>query len=186
MLPPDLLEPERARKIARSEYDRLVEIGLFGDERVELLHGVIVSMSPNDPPHASPIEMLTELLVPALVGRARVRVQLPLVAADESEPEPDVAVVPIASHAEKHPDRALLVIEVADTSLKKDRLVKGPLYALSGCREYWIVNVAGRSIEVHRGPTADGWTSITRHVAGDTIRPEAFPDLPIAVADVFR
>src|ERR1043165_617725 len=103
----------------------MAEIGLFDDERVELVRGVIIAMSPIYPPHASPVDRLTEILVRALAGRARVRIQQPLLATDESEPEPDVAVVPLGDYTATHPDRALLVIEVADSSLRKDRLLKG-------------------------------------------------------------
>src|SRR6266550_155246 len=131
MLDPAFLAPEAPRRLRRSEYDELVASGAFEDERVELLRGVIVSMSPNNPPHASPVQLLGQLLIPALLGRATVRIQLPIVAVDESEPEPDVAIVPLGDHARAHPDRAMLIIEVAESSLRKDRLVKGPLYAAS-------------------------------------------------------
>jgi Uma2 family endonuclease len=186
MLDPALLTPEAPRPLRRSEYDELVALGWFGEERVELLRGVIVSMSPIDPPHSSAVELLTELLVPALVGRAKVRIQLPLVAVDDSEPQPDVAVVPTGDHSKAHPDRALLVIEVADSSLRKDRLVKGPLYAASGFQEYWLLNVQDRTVEVHRGPVGDGWTSITRHTADEVLSLVAFPDVKVRVGDVLR
>lgn len=182
----DLIAPEKPRRFTRAEYDQMVAMGLFGDERLELLQGVIIAMSPNDPPHASPVQKLTELLVLALSGRASVRVQLPLIAVDESEPEPDIAVVPCGDYDEAHPAQALLVIEVADSSLRKDRYVKGPLYAASGFREYWLVNVAARQVEVHRGPSGDGWSSITRHERGETLHPEAFPDLGLAIASFLR
>jgi len=182
----DLIAPEKPRRLRRAEYDALVAAGVFQDERVELLEGVVVSMSPNDPPHASPVELLTAILVPALAGRARVRIQLPIVAADESEPEPDVAVVPAADYSREHPASAFLVVEVADSSLRKDRLVKGPLYARSGFQEYWVVNVRAKAIEVHRGPSADGWASITRHGKGEALHPVAFPDVAVAVDAVVK
>jgi Uma2 family endonuclease len=129
---------------------------------------------------------LTDILVPALSGRARVRIQLPLVAADESEPEPDVAIVPIADYSQQHPDTAHLVIEVADSSLRKDRLVKGPLYAASRFREYWVVNVRENVFEVHRGPSGDTWASVTRHGQEEVLHPEAFPDVSVAVDSILR
>ena len=146
MLRPDLILPEKPRPLKRSEYDRLVAMGAFADERIELLYGTLVAMSPQDPGHTSPIGVLNMLLVPALVGRALVRVQSPLIACDESEPEPDVAVVPLGSYRTAHPDRAQLVIEVALSSMKKDRLVKAPLYASSGFEEYWLVDVAAGAV----------------------------------------
>lgn len=182
----ELILPERPRRIARAEYDRMVEMGLFEGERVELLHGVIIAMSPIAPGHASPVDRLTEILVPRLLGRARVRIQQPFIAADESEPEPDVAVVPLGDYSTAHPDRAHLVIEVADSSLRKDRHVKGPLYAISSVDEYWLVNVAAKTVDVHRAPSADGWGQVTRHDRQGTIAPLAFPDVTVAVADLFR
>lgn len=183
----ELIEPEQPRRIKRSEFDRMVAMGFFESERVELLHGVIFAVTPpNDPSHASPLQLLGEILVLGIARRATVRIQLPLVAADESEPEPDIAIVPRGDYNEAHPDRAHLVVEVADSSLRKDRLVKGPLYAASGVEEYWVVNVAARVLEVHRYPRGDGWASVTRHGREDVIHPLAFPDLAIPVADVLR
>jgi Uma2 family endonuclease len=186
VLDADLIAPERPRRLTRLQYDAIVAAGLFEGERVELLEGVIVSMSPNDPAHASPVQLLTQILVPPLLGRATVRVQLPLVAADESEPEPDLAVVPLADYAREHPAAALLVIEVADSSIRKDRLVKGPLYARSGFGEYWLVNVRMKTVEVHRTPSLDGWASITRHEVGETLYPEAFPDVAVEISAFLR
>ena len=132
------------------------------------------------------MQSLTQILVPPLVGRAAVRVQLPIVAADESEPEPDVAVVPLGDYSREHPATAFLVIEVADSSIRKDRLVKAPLYAKSRFGEYWLFDVRTRSVEVHRGASPDGWASVTRHGAGEILVPEAFPDVAVAVNDVLR
>jgi Uma2 family endonuclease len=185
VLEPSLILPEKPRPLKRTEYDRLVAMGAFENERVELLYGTLVAMSPQDPRHTSPIGQLTMLLAPALVGRALVRVQAPIVAADESEPEPDLAVVPLGDYRSAHPDRAHLVIEVAVSSAKKDRLVKAPLYARSGFDEYWLVDVAAGRIEVYRGPSADGYRLISEHGAGETIHIEAFPNVAIRVDDVF-
>ncbi len=181
-----LLAPETPRRISRELYDRMVSLGLLDEARVELLHGAIIQMSPNDPCHASPVDELNAILAVALVGRGRVRIQQPFLAADESEPEPDVAVVPLGDYHLVHPDRALLVIEIASSSLRKDRLIKAPLYAVSNVHEYWIVNVGERVVEVHRGATAGGWASITRHEHEETIAPDAFPDVAIRIADVLR
>src|SRR5689334_2995450 len=105
MLEPSLILPEKPRPLKRSEYDRLVSMGAFEGERVELLHGTLVAMSPQDPGHTSPIGQLNMLLVPLLLTRALVRVQSPIVAEDESEPEPDVAIVPLGDYRHAHPDR---------------------------------------------------------------------------------
>jgi Uma2 family endonuclease len=185
MIDASLLLPERPRPLKRAEYDRLVALGAFEDERIELLHGVLVDMSPNDPGHVSPIDRLNMILAPALLGRAIVRVQSPIVAHDESEPEPDVAVVPLGDYRQQHPAFALLVIEVALSSLNKDRKVKAPLYAATGFPEYWIVNVAEKAIEVHLAPRGGIYSRVTRHTAGDVLRPEALPDVAVKVTDVF-
>jgi Uma2 family endonuclease len=185
MLDASLLLPERPRPLKRTEYDRLVALGAFEDERIELLHGVLVDMSPNDPLHVSPIDRLNMILTPALLGRAIVRIQSPIVAHDESEPEPDVVVVPLGDYRKEHPASALLVIEVALSSLNKDRKVKAPLYAASGFPEYWIVNVAETAIEVHRTPSDGRYAGVTRHSIGEVLRPEAFPDVTVNVAEVF-
>lgn len=182
----ELISPEKPRRITRAEYDRMVEVGLFEGERVELLHGVIIAMSPIEPSHASPIDLLNELLVPRLLGRARVRIQQPIRAGDDSEPEPDVAVVPLADYSAAHPAAAHLVIEVADSSLRKDRYVKGPLYAASGFEEYWLVNVAAKTVDVHRRPSSDGWGEVTRHERDEVIAPAAFPDVQLRIADFLR
>ena len=177
------LSPERPRPLRRREYDRLVALGLFGDERVELLRGSLIEMSPADPPHAEAITRLDDALS-ALRGRARVRVQQPFAASDDSEPEPDVAVVPSGDYSEGHPDRAYLLVEVADPSLPKDRQLKAPVYAESGVQEYWIVNLVERVVEVHRDPAAGAWRSVTRHALGATLEPQAFPGLSLRVDDL--
>ena len=161
----------------------MVEAGVFDGQRVELLHGVIIDMSPIDPSHASPVDLLNEILTYALRGTARVRIQHPLVAADDSEPEPDVAVVPLGDYARAHPDRAYLVIEVSGSSLRKDRTVKAPLYAASGVDEYWFVNLAKKTVDVYRGAGEDGWSSITRHGRDEVLAPLAFPDVLVRIAD---
>lgn len=185
MLEPHLIEPEVSRPLKRSEYDRLVAMGAFEGERVELLYGTLVAMSPQDPAHTSPIGRLNMVLAPALAGRAIVRVQCPLVACDESEPEPDVAVVPLGDYRSAHPSVADLVIEVALSSLKKDRLVKAPLYARSGFLEYWLVDVGATCIEVYRRPSSDGYQDHISVGLGDKVAIEAFPDVVVGVADVF-
>jgi Uma2 family endonuclease len=176
----------RPRRLTRAEYHRLAEVGLFrDDERVELIHGTVVEMAPIGPPHANVVDILTELLVIKLAGRAKVRIQQPLLGWDESEPEPDVAVVPARSYAERHPDEAFLVIEVAESSLDYDRATKAPLYARSGVQEYWIVDVSGRAVIVHREASPEGYATVTRMAEGESVSPSRFPDLQVAIATLF-
>ncbi|TMQ17727.1 MAG: Uma2 family endonuclease [Deltaproteobacteria bacterium] len=115
------IAPEMVRSIKRAEYDRMVELGMFDDERVELLGGLLVKMSPQHAPHASTVQKLNELLMPQVQRRFTVRIQSPLALSDDTEPEPDVAVVPLGDYELEHPTTALLIIEVSDTTLNKDR-----------------------------------------------------------------
>ena len=133
----------------------MIEAGFFRDERVELIQGVVVEESPQNAPHAYAIQVLNRLLMPRLVARADVRVQLPFAPGTHSLPEPDLAVVAIGDYKAAHPSAAILIIEVADASLKFDRQEKAELYARAGVPEYWVVNLADRVIERHTEP-ADG------------------------------
>lgn len=176
-------EPGLVRPLKRSEYDRLIELGVFDDERVELIQGVLVKMSPQEAPHASTVQKLTKLLMARLQERGSVRSQLPLALSDDTEPEPDVAVVPLGDYETEHPHTALLIIEVADSSLKKDR-GKAAVYASAGIVEYWIVNLGARTVEVYTSPEGDRYAEVRTLRTGDTLRPQTLPDLAIAVAEI--
>lgn len=178
--------PEGIRPLRRAEYDKLVDLGAFEDERIELLDGVLVPMSPIGPPHSSAVQKLTELLILALTGRASVRPQLPFAASDLSEPEPDLMVAPRSDYDTAHPDEALLLIEVAESSLKKDRGVKKRIYAERGVPEYWIVNLVDRCIEVYTEPAAGGYRTIRSYERGESIRLVRFPDVEVRVSDVLK
>jgi Uma2 family endonuclease len=176
---------ERQRALRRHEYERMIDAGLFRDERIELIRGVIVEMSPQNMPHSGAIQLLTRLLVPPLIGRSDVRVQLPFAAGDDSLPEPDLALVEPMYFGKAHPDRAFLIIEVADASLKFDRQEKAELYATAGVPEYWIVNLGEKMIERNSEPGAGAYTRVTPFRTGDTLAPIAFPDVAIAVGAIF-
>jgi len=186
MIDPTLWASERIRPLKRSEYDRLVQLGCFEDEKIELLDGMLVAMTPQGSGHSHAIRLLTELFMRGVGNRASVQCQLPLGASDDSEPEPDIAVVPRQEYFDDHPTRAHLIVEVADTSLRKDRLLKGALYARVGIPEYWIVNVPERVVEVYRSPRDGEYRSVTTHGTEELIHPLAFTDVNIAVADLFR
>jgi Uma2 family endonuclease len=172
------------RPLRRREYDRLVELGLFEDERLELLRGTLVAMSPQGPPHADVVERLATRLVTGLAGRARVRSHSPLAVSDDSEPEPDIAVVPDGDYSTEHPSHALLVVEVADSSLRKDRQMKADLYAEAAVPDYWIVNLNQSAIEVHRDPSDGHYAAVTTYRRGQTLRLAAFPDIELEVDDI--
>lgn len=176
-------EPELFRPLKRSEYDRLVELGVFDDERVELIQGVLVKIPPQEAPHASTVQRLNELLMERRQGRFTLRIQLPLALSEDTEPEPDVAAVPLGGYATEHPHTALLIIEVADSTLKKDR-GKAAVYASAGIAEYWIVNLGARSVEAYSSPEGDRYAEVRTLRTGDTLRPRALPDVSIAVAEI--
>ena len=186
VLDPAELQPDEPRLIRRSEYERMVELGWFEDERVELIYGVIVKMSPHGPEHDAPLSRLTELLVQGLIGRARVRVQSAFAASDGSEPEPDLAVVPPGEYDDAHPSAAWLIVEVAKSSLAKDRGPKARLYAESGVPEYWVVNLVDGLIEVHTEQRDGLYRRVIRHGRGDVVRCDRFPELEIPVGAVLK
>ncbi len=179
------IAPDRPRPLHRDEYAALVDQGRFEDEHVELLEGVIVEMSPQGNEHSYAITQLTELLVVALQGRAKVRPQCSFVAGETSQPEPDIAVVPIPRD-HTHPREALLLVEVAQTSLAKDRGIKARLYAAAGVPEYWVVDLQAKAIEVRTQPTEGGYAQCRAARIGECIRLVAFPDVAIRVADVLE
>ena len=171
------------------QYFRLVEDGVLGpDDRVELLEGVVVAMAPHDTPHASGISRVTRALMTGIGDRAVVRVQVSFIAGLYSVPEPDAAVVPgrIEDYDDAHPRTALLVVEVADSSLKQDRLTKAMIYAAAGVPEYWIVNIPGQQVEVHRDPdpAARRYRTVTMVRRGGRIELVSFPDTSVAADDL--
>jgi Uma2 family endonuclease len=96
-------------------------------------------------------------------------VQLPLVAGEYSEPEPDIAVVPADEPRDRHPERALLVIEVADSTLRLDLIRKARIYAQTGVPVYWVIDVNRHVVHVHTDPTEEGYSSVVEHAGGDTL-----------------
>jgi Uma2 family endonuclease len=180
------LAPEHFRPLRRVEYDQLVALGTFEGEHIELIAGELRRMSPIGPPHSSTVDRLTELLVLALVGRARVRVQGSFAAGELSEPEPDLCVLPLGDYDAAHPQVAHLIIEVSDSSLSYDRGQKAQLYAECRVPEYWVINLVERVVEVHRLPQAGGYQQVSICPKGSRLRLLAFPDVELAVDDFLR
>ncbi len=178
----------RAHRWTLEEYERLAEHGGFHpDLRVELLDGEVVDkMSPQGTPHATAVRAVETTLREAFGPEADVRTQLPFTLADGSEPEPDVAVVPgtFRDYRRAHPREALLVVEVADSTLALDRTRKQALYAKAGVPEYWIVNVPDACLEVYRGPSGEAYR--TKQTLGPeaTVAPLARPEATIAVEEL--
>src|SRR2546425_3214062 len=141
----------RSRRWTRAEYDRLIGLGvLHEDERVELVGGDLVCKEPQAARHASAVLLVVEALRRSFGPGWQVRVQMPIAFGDDSEPEPDVAVVRggPGDFFDDHPSEAALVVEVALSSLDFDRGPKASLYARGRVPDYWIVDVDGRRLEV--------------------------------------
>jgi Uma2 family endonuclease len=186
LLDQSLIAPDTLRIIRRDDYERMVELGLFEDERVELLRGALVAMSPQGTRHAHVIDGLVTLLIERLGRRARVRCQMPFAAGADSAPEPDIAVVPVLDYSTFMPERAHLIVEVAESSLRKDRILKSDLYAEADVLEYWLVDLAHDAIEVRTLPVSGKYTRTATLAAADTLRPGAFPDVELAVREILH
>ena len=171
------------------EYYRMAEAGILGPEdRVELIDGEIIQMSPIGTRHAGSVNRATDLFSRSLAGRAVVSVQNPIQLNNYTEPEPDVLLLkPRADYyaAKKvWAEDALLIVEVADTTLRYDRDTKVPRYAAAGVPEVWIENLPGDALLVYRDPAANGYSvSLTLH-RGDSVSPIAFPEVLFKVEEL--
>lgn len=174
------------RPLKRAEYDRLIDLGAFEDEKIELLCGVLVAMTPQGEAHALALERLSLLLFPlAQRGRARLRMQSPFAASEDSEPEPDLFLFPANSPGGK-PERAHLIVEVAFSSQRKDRVVKSAIYAEAGVPEYWLVDLRTDQVEVRTNPRDGTYATIRIARPGDVIQLVELPDVTVAVSDFLR
>ena len=172
---------------SRDVYDRAVATGVFGPEdRIELIEGELVVMTPHGSRHATAIRLFNRALTRVFGEDCIVQCQLPLAIADDSEPEPDLAVVEgeIADFRDAHPSAALLVVEVADDSLRRDRTVKRRLYARCGIPECWVVSLPDARLEVYRHPADDDYRYVAALRVGETVAPLARPAATIAVSDL--
>lgn len=171
----------------RREYEKMVEIGLFAPEaRLELIEGEILQMAAHTSYHAAAITLLQRHLDRIYGSAHLLRVQLPLALREDSEPEPDLAVVEGSPHDywHAHPTSALLIVEVAYSSLAYDQENKRALYASCQIPEYWILNLNDRQLEVYRDPQAGAYQSACILRTGDQVAPLSHPDQSIAVADL--
>jgi Uma2 family endonuclease len=174
---------EEIHRHSLDAYHRLIEAGAFDeDDHVELLHGLLVEMSPKSPAHERAIRWLNRWLVNGVDDATHeVGVGCPLTLVD-SEPEPDFVVLERGTPSPYHPATAALAIEVAVSSLRRDLRIKAPLYAAAGVQEYWVIDLGGQRIVVHREPGGDGYA--VREVLGARDRLQAtsvaLPALDIA------
>jgi len=172
------------------EYRHMAEAGILtANDRVELIEGEVVEMTPIGSRHAACVAGLAQLLSVRVQDRARVWPQNPVKISVYSEPQPDVALLrPRAvPYRDAGPTAAdvLLIIEVADRSLTRDRRVKIPLYAMAGIPEVWIVDLEGGSVEVYTAPTPTNYSSVSQYRRGESVCPSAFPDLHLSVDEIF-
>ena len=181
--------PLRTHNFTVDEYHRMAEAGVFHeDDRVELIDGQVVEMTPIGPRHAVCVDRLNGRLSRLVGDSAIVRVQSPVVLGQRAEPEPDVTLLrpPFERYQEVHPGPAeiMLVIEVADTSVEHDRSVKIPLYARACVPEAWLVNLPADRIEVYRNPAGGSYAEVTTVSPSETLTPFLLPDARLSVADV--
>ena len=184
----------RTRRWTRAEYERLIELGVFQPgEPIELVGGELMVAEPQSSEHYTAIRKCTKVLEAIFGPGWEVRTQGPMGLDDESEPEPDIAVVPGSpdDYRNAHPTRAALTLEVAQASLGIDRERKGSLYARAGLADYWVLNLVDRVLEVYREPAEDaeapfGWRYARREVVvpSGSVAPLAAPGAVIAVADL--
>ncbi|MEJ5385627.1 MAG: Uma2 family endonuclease [Fimbriimonadales bacterium] len=183
------------RRFTRAELERMYDAGVLNpDEKIELINGELIAKElPMKSAHATAISLCEEALRQAFGKGYVVRGQLPLALSERDLPLPDVAVVEgsIRDFAHAHPTRALLVVEVSETTLRLDRHTKASLYAWAGIPEYWIVNLVEGALEVFREPApmrgqpyGYGYRQQAVYRAGETICPVAKPEVPIAVTDL--
>jgi Uma2 family endonuclease len=163
----------RRRRFSRAEYERLIELGVFqAGEPIELIGGELMVAEPQGAAHYTAIRKIAKALEAAFGRGWEVRTQGPIGLDDDSEPEPDVAVVPGSpdDYGRAHPSRPVLTVEVAESSLNIDRRHKGSLYARAGLPDYWVLNLIDRVLEVYREPVEDstapfGW----RYARGEVL-----------------
>ena len=185
--------PHTVRRWRRVEYDRLVDLGAFEGEPLELIGGQLIVSEPKGAHHSSAVTAVDYALRAALPSGWIVRNQQPVSLDEESEPEPDLVVVAgrPGDYRDAHPECPALAVEVAHSSLYFDREHKGSLYARAGIEDYWIVNLVDRALEIYRDPSPDpaaiyGWRyrSVTTLTPPAVAVPLAFATSRIPVADL--
>ncbi len=178
------------RRFNVDDYYRMAEIGIIGrDDRVELLDGQVVEMSPIGKTHGMGVDAFTMMMTEAVRGQAIVRIQGVVRLDTFNEPEPDVAVLrlPLRKYGEAHPapEDVFLIVEVGDSSRRFDKKVKLPMYAKFGIPEVWLVDLVKRHVEIHRSPDGNEYRDLTTLGPTDIASPEGFPEARIDLKEVF-
>ena len=182
--------PVDLRLLSVRDYHCIAEAGILRpEERVELILGQIIRMAAKGTAHSAAITRTRRLLESRLGDQVLLRLQDPIELDDYSEPEPDIAVVVLdpLDYEDHHPtvSEVFLIIEIADSSLQYDCEVKAPLYARSGIRDYWVLDVNRRQLHIYRLPSPEGYQSTTVLAEEVAIAPIAFPDCEIRVREMF-
>ena len=177
------------RRFTVDEYHLMGQVGILSeDDRVELLEGEIVEMAPIGSRHQATVDRLTEVFSRRVVDTASIRVQGPVRLAGDSEPEPDLTLLrrrtDFYATAHPGPEDVLLLVEVSDSSIEYDREVKLPHYARQGIPEVWIVDLEEGAIEVYTDPTVEGYSGVSQLGRGQTLSPQHFPLLELAVDEI--
>ncbi|MBD2493808.1 Uma2 family endonuclease [Nostoc sp. FACHB-280] len=171
------------------EYHRMIDAGILSDRQVELLQGEIVEMSPESEPHAYSSDEAGEYLAKLLGERASIREAKPITLPNNSEPEPDIAIVQRLGREYKqhhpYPENIFWVIEYANSSLEKDLEIKTKIYAQAGILEYWVVNLKKQNLIIFREILNGVYTSEQTLTTG-TIQSLAFPDINVAVEKIIN
>ncbi|WP_376790048.1 Uma2 family endonuclease [Thermoflexus sp.] len=171
------------------EYHRMAEVGILSeDDRVELIEGELIAMSPIGSRHAACVKRLVRLLDRAVGERAIVSAQDPIRLGRHSEPQPDVALLryrpDFYASAHPGPEDVLLIVEVAETSADYDRTVKIPLYARHGIPEAWLVDLTEAHVEIYRQPSPQGYRELHIVHRGETISPALIPGLTVGIDEI--
>lgn len=172
---------------SRAEYERMAEAGVFEPEaRLELIDGEILTLPPQSTRHFTAIQLAEAALGEAFGAGYHVRPQGPLAIDGRSEPEPDIAVVTGSprDYAAAHPRTAVLILEIADSSLGFDRVAKKRLYARNGIPEYWILDLTQERLEVHREPRDNDFSLTEAYGKAGAVTPLAAPSAVIGIADL--
>ncbi|WGV24634.1 Uma2 family endonuclease [Halotia branconii] len=178
------------RKFTVEQYQKMIESGILTeDDRVELIRGEIIEMSPIGTKHAACVNRMINLLVQLLGKRVIVAAQNPVALNDNSQPQPDVALLKprddFYATAHPQPQDIFLLIEVADSTIEYDREEKIPLYAQANIIEVWLVDINEEIVEVYQQPTAAGYQLMQKFASSQTLSLPAFPDVNITVNEIF-
>lgn len=187
MLAAESILPLRALELSRRDYHQLAERGAFDGLKVQLVSGTVIVMAPIGAPDAFIVARLGRMLTRQTPDQFDVRVRLPIAASDDSEPEPDFAIVESeTAPGSDHPNTASLIIEVADSSLTLDLGPKARLYAACRVPEYWVIDLKTNTLVVHRSPQRGRYTSVRRYDRTRTVAAQKVAGVTLRLNDFLR